>query len=84
MLKEVTINYEKGFKLEIHITRRGKKMMTKTNKIFLMVGILLGIFGFFIWAILNIIILGGFLFVIGGILIFISLIVQKKYKGSKI
>jgi hypothetical protein len=54
-------------------------MMTKTNKILLIIGILICIFGMFISFFT---IAGYFLFPIGGACIFIGLIIQKKYKGK--
>lgn len=69
-------------------------MMTTTNKFFLIIGILLFIFGFLIeiiainrgmWGFTSAIWLVGFIMVpIGMLLIVLSLLLQKKYKGSKL
>jgi uncharacterized membrane protein len=57
-----------------------KKMMTSTNKIILIFGINLCMLGviFSIYTIWSI-----YLAVIGGFFIFLALILQDKYKGSK-
>lgn len=62
-------------------------MMTKANKICLIIGILFIIFGFFVSLTGSSIensIVGLILMIPGGTLIFLALIIQKKYKGSKL